>query len=201
MDTIGTWVGVFMTLGLMSFAIGENPFYRLVEHLYVGVASAHSLIMGWENLQNNAFTPMMQDGEIIKIVPVILGVLLYARFIKGQLWLSRIPMAALVGIGAGLTIRGTITAEIVNQINASLIPLTSINNIIIVVGVITVLMFFYFTRKDTNPVFNYSGTFGRYIMMIAFGALFGNAAMGRMSLMIGRLRFLLIEWLGLGGGV
>ena len=34
-------------------------------------------------------------------------------------------------------------------------------------------------------------------MMIAFGALFGNAVMGRMSLMIGRVQFLLGEWLGL----
>src|SRR6056297_1327785 len=200
METLGTWVAVFMTLGLLSFAIGENPFYRLVEHLYVGVAAAHSMIIGWENLQNNAFTPMMEEGEIAKIIPVILGILLYARFIKGQLWLSRIPMSALVGIGVGLTVRGTITAEFLNQIRATIIPLNSINNIIIVFGVISVLMFFYFTRKDTNPLFNYSGTIGRYIMMIAFGALFGNAAMGRMSLMIGRLRFLLVEWLGLGGG-
>ena len=199
METLGTWVAVFMTLGLLSFAIGENPFYRLVEHLYVGVAAAHSMIIGWENLQNNAFTPMMEEGEIAKIIPVILGILLYARFIKGQLWLSRIPMSALVGIGVGLTVRGTITAEFLNQIRATLIPLNSIDNIIIVFGVISVLMFFYFTRKDTNPLFNYSGTVGRYIMMIAFGALFGNAAMGRMSLMIGRLRFLLVVWLGLGG--
>lgn len=199
METIGTWVGVFMTLSLFSFAIGENPFYRLGEHLYVGVAAAHSLVMGWENLQNNAIAPIMDDGQYLKFIPIVLGILMYARFFKGQMWLSRIPMSALVGLGAGLTIRGTITAEIINQINATLVPLNSIDNIIIVFGVITVLMFFYFTRKDTNPLFNYSGYVGRFIMMIAFGALFGNAAMGRMSLMIGRLRFLLVEWLGLGG--
>lgn len=201
METLGTWVAVFMTLGFLSFAIGENPFYRLVEHIYVGVATSHSLIMGWENLQNNALTPIFEDGEVLKLIPMVLGILLYARFIKGQLWLSRIPMAALVGIGVGLTVRGTITAEFLNQIRASLIPLNSIDNIIIVFGLISVLMFFYFTRKDTNPLFNYSGTVGRYIMMIAFGALFGNAAMGRMSLMIGRLQFLLVRWLGLGGGI
>ncbi|MFP4457854.1 MAG: hypothetical protein ACLFPS_09370 [Clostridia bacterium] len=200
METLQTWIAAFITLGLLSFAIGENPYYRLVEHLYVGIAAAHSLILGWENLQNNAFVPIAEDGEFLKIIPVVLGILLYARFIKGQLWLSRIPMSALVGIGVGLTVRSTITAEFLNQINATIVPLNSINNIIIVFGVVSVLMFFYFTRKDTNPVFNYTGTLGRYIMMIAFGALFGNAAMGRMSLMIGRLRFILIDWLNLGGG-
>jgi len=201
METLGTWIAAFISLGLLSFAIGENPFYRLVEHIYVGVASAHSLIMGWENLQNNAFTPLFEDGEVLKLIPIVLGVLLYARFIKGQLWLSRIPMSALVGIGVGLTVRSTITAEFLNQIRATLIPLNSLDNIIIVFGLASVLMFFYFTRKDTNPLFNYSGTVGRYIMMIAFGALFGNAAMGRMSLMIGRLQFLIVKWLGLGGAV
>lgn len=199
MDTLFTWIAAFISLGLLSFAIGENPYYRLVEHLYVGVAAAHSLVMGWENLQNNAFIPLIEEGEVAKIIPVILGVLLYARFIKGQMWLARIPMAALVGIGVGLTVRSTITAEFLNQIRATLIPLNSLDNIIIVFGLISVLLFFYFTRKDTNPIFNYSGTVGRYIMMIAFGALFGNAAMGRMSLMIGRLQFLLVTWLGLGG--
>jgi hypothetical protein len=196
METIGTWLAAFCTLGLMSFAIGENPWYRLMEHIYVGIAAAHSLVMGWENLQNNAIYPIIEDGEFIKVIPVVLGILLYARFIKGQMWLARFPMAVLVGIGVGLTVRGTITSDIVNQINATLVPINSIDNFLIFFGVLTVLMFFYFTRKDTNPVFNYSGIFGRYVMMIAFGALFGNAAMGRMSLMIGRIRFLLIDWLG-----
>ena len=196
MQTIGTWLAAFCTLGLMSFAIGENPWYRLIEHMYVGIAAAHSLVMGWENLQNNAIYPVIEDGEFIKLVPLILGILLYARFVKGQMWLARFPMAVLVGIGVGLTVRGTITTEIINQVNATLRPINSLDNLIIFLGVLTVLMFFYFTRKDTNPVFNYSSIFGRYIMMIAFGALFGNAAMGRMSLMIGRIRFLLVNWLG-----
>jgi hypothetical protein len=34
--------------------------------------------------------------------------------------------------------------------------------------------------------------------MVAFGASFGNTVMGRVSLLIGRMRFLLHDWLGLG---
>ncbi len=196
---IGTWLAAIGTLGLMSFAIRENPFYRFVEHVYVGIGAAHSVVMGWESLQTKAFTPMIESGDYIKIIPLIVGLLLFARFFKGQMWLSRYPLAMLVGIGTGLTIKGTIGAQIINQIRATLVPLNSINNIIIVLGVLTVLMFFYFTRKNTNPVFNTSSRIGRYVMMIAFGALFGNAVMGRMSLMIGRVQFLLGDWLGLLG--
>ena len=197
-QTIGTWIAALGTLGLMSFAIKENPFYRVVEHVYVGVAAAHSLVMGWESLNTTAFTPITQ-GEYWKIIPLIIGILLFARFFKGQMWLSRYPLAILVGIGTGLTIKGTISAQIIDQVQASIKPLNTLNNLIIFVGLLSVLMFFYFTRKNTNKLFNASSKIGRYIMMIAFGALFGNAVMGRMSLMIGRVQFLLGEWLGLLG--
>jgi hypothetical protein len=198
MGTLGTWIAALGTLGLMSFAIKENPFYRFVEHVYVGIGAAHSVVMGWESLGTTAFTPI-KNGEYIKIIPLVVGLLLYTRFVKGAMWMSRYPLAMLVGIGTGLTIKGTIGAQIINQVKATMVPLNSLDNIIIVFGLLSVLMFFYFTRKNTNPVFNASSKVGRYVMMIAFGALFGNAVMGRMSLMIGRVQFLLGDWLGLIG--
>ena len=33
-------------------------------------------------------------------------------------------------------------------------------------------------------------------MMVAFGAMFGNTVMARISLFIGRMRFLLADWIG-----
>ena len=198
MEMLGTWIAALGTLGLMSFAIKENPFYRFVEHVYVGIGAAHSVVLGWESLKTTAITPIA-NGNLIKIVPLVIGLLLYTRFVKGAMWMSRYPLAMLVGIGTGLTIKGTIGAQIIDQVRATLLPLTSIDNIIIVFGLLSVLMFFYFTRKNTNKIFNASSRVGRYVMMIAFGALFGNAVMGRMSLMIGRVQFLLGEWLGLLG--
>ncbi|QOR33758.1 hypothetical protein IMX26_09610 [Clostridium sp. 'deep sea'] len=199
METLGTWIAAIGTLGLMSFAIKENPLYRFVEHIYVGVGAAHSIVLGWESLQTTAITPLIVDHKFFKLIPIIVGLLLFARFFKGAMWLSRYPLAVLVGIGTGLTIKGTIGANIIDQVKATLVPLNNINNIIIVLGVLTVLMFFYFTRKNTNKLFNASSKIGRYVMMVAFGALFGNAVMGRMSLMIGRVQFLLGEWLHILG--
>jgi hypothetical protein len=198
METLGTWIAALGTLGLMSFAIKENPFYRFVEHIYVGIGAAHSVVLGWESLKTTAITPIA-NGNFLKLIPLVIGLLLYTRFVKGAMWMSRYPLAMLVGIGTGLTIKGTIGAQIIDQVEATLLPLTSIDNIIIVFGLLSVLMFFYFTRKNTNKIFNASSRVGRYVMMIAFGALFGNAVMGRMSLMIGRVQFLLGEWLGLLG--
>lgn len=197
METFGVWVAALGTLGMMSFAWRENPFYRAFEHIYIGISAGHATVMGWNNLQSSLFQPLSSGSNYWVIIPMILGLMLYARFFRGQNWISRYPMAVIVGVGTGLTIRGTIGSQLVQQIEATMLPLTSVDNIIIVVGTITTLLFFYFTMTKENTVLKYSGTIGKYVMMIAFGASFGNSVMSRMSMMIGRVQFLLGEWLGL----
>ena len=40
-----------------------------------------------------------------------------------------------------------------------------------------------------------SGEIGKWVMMVAFGASFGATVMGRLTLLLGRLRFLFGTWL------
>ncbi len=197
METLGVWVAAIGTLAMMSFAWRENPFYRAFEHIYIGISAGHATVMGWNNLESSLVEPLTSGSNYFVIIPLILGLLLYARFFRGYNWVSRYPMAVLVGIGTGLTIRGTIGSQLVQQIQATMIPLNSIDNIIMVVGTVTTLMFFYFTLTKENKVVRISGNIGKYVMMIAFGASFGNSVMSRMSMMIGRVQFLLGDWLGL----
>jgi len=197
METLGVWVAAIGTLAMMSFAWRENPFYRAFEHIYIGISAGHATVMGWNNLESSLVEPLTSGSNYFVIIPLILGLLLYARFFRGYNWVSRYPMAVLVGIGTGLTIRGTIGSQLVQQIQATMIPLNSIDNIIMVVGTVTTLMFFYFTITRENKVVRISGSIGKYVMMIAFGASFGNSVMSRMSMMIGRVQFLLGDWLGL----
>ena len=46
-----------------------------------------------------------------------------------------------------------------------------------------------------NQVLKYIPEVGKIVMMFAFGASFGNATMGRLSLLIGRVSFLLKDWI------
>ena len=196
MDTLGTWIAAIGTLAIMSFAWGENPLYRAFEHIFVGVAAGHGFTLAWANIQSSVITPV-KDGTYIPLIFVFLGLLLYSRFFKGYSWVSRYPMSVLVGIGTGLTLRGTIGSQLVEQIQATMLPLNSFDNIVMVVGTITTLMFFFFTAKKQYKLLSGSAQIGRYVMMIAFGATFGNTILGRMSMMIGRVQFLLGDWLGL----
>ncbi len=66
---------------------------------------------------------------------------------------------------------------------------------IILVGVITVLVYFFFSVEHKGVVGGASKV-GIWFLMIAFGASFGYTIMARMSLLIGRVTFLLQKWLG-----
>jgi hypothetical protein len=126
-----------------------------------------------------------------------MGLLLFAPYVGTQFgWLRRIPIAFIVGVGAGIAIRSAVIENFVKQIAATVMPLNSINNILIVLGVLTVLSYFFFTFRST-PSLKVSSELGKWLIMITFGASFGNAAMGRISLLIGRIDFMFREWIHL----
>ena len=199
-----TWMGAIATLIVFSFLLKENPAWRLVEHIYVGFAAAHAISMGWLNVKNLALTPISKDGKYYLLIPCVLGILLYSRFSKHYRWIARYPMAFLVGAGNGMILKGIIQAQFIAQVKASMVPITLakgfwpfLGNLVIVLGTAATLFYFYFSMAERGPVDRGIRSFGRWIMMMAFGATFGNAVMGEMTLFIGRLQFLYGDWLGL----
>jgi hypothetical protein len=78
---------------------------------------------------------------------------------------------------------------VVSFFNAIAVP-------VVVVGVITGLVYFFFSREHKG-VFGGLAKTGVWFLMIAFGASFGYTVMARISLLIGRVYFLLHNWLQL----
>ncbi|MGE5654780.1 MAG: hypothetical protein ACM3ZQ_11065 [Bacillota bacterium] len=193
---LAIWLAAICTIACYSFLWKENRFFRIAEHLFVGLGAGYAIVMGFDNVLNKAWKPMIEKGDIKLIIPMLLGVLVFARFIKGYNWVTRIPMALLIGMGTALALRGTIQAEFVDQIRATVIPLTSLNNILVVLGTLGTLIYFFFSQKH-NVVTDYGSRFGRWVMMASFGAAFGNAVMGRISLLIARLQVLFGDWIHL----
>lgn len=96
--------------------------------------------------------------------------------------------------GSRIALRGAVVEQFVRQVRATMVPLNSINNFILVFGVVTVLSYFFFTFPRTR-VLKLSSTCGRWLIMLTFGAAFGNAVMGRISLFIGVLQFMFGKWI------
>ena len=193
---LGITVAALLNLGLWSFLIGDNRVYRLVQSLYVGAAVAHAFVLAYRNtLIPNLWQPFT-EGKYVFVIPMVLGLALFTRVSKKYSHISKIPMTFIVGVGAALAIRGALLSDLATQVASVMVTLNTVENIVMLIGTLCTLIYFTFTIKPT-PVTGTMSYIGRYFMMAAFGAAFGNTVMARMSLLIGRLQFLWGDWLGI----
>jgi len=72
----------------------------------------------------------------------------------------------------------------------------SLTGLIMFMGVFCGLIYFFFSKEHTG-FFGGAANVGIWFLMITFGASFGYTVMSRMSLLIGRIDFLLVDWLKL----
>lgn len=175
----------------------DNIFSSAVEHIFVGSSSGYFVYIAIKTLADIAFRPIAQDGKLILLVPVLLGVMLYSRYVKRIAWMSRWGTSFLVGVGSGLAIFASIKSQLIAQVNATMVPLKTINNVIMLVAVLSILAYFFFTFKRKGTAFSSLSYAARLMMMLTFGVSFGNVVMGRISLLLGVLQKLLGDWLGI----
>ena len=118
---IGVWIAAFLTLGIFSFLYRDNPIYKLCEHLFVGISAGYYVVLTYySTLKPNLVTPLFfHSGEgrnILLIVPLLLGVLLFSRFFPRGDWLSRWPIAVILGVYPALRITGFGQSDLVQQV-------------------------------------------------------------------------------------
>jgi len=220
----GVWIAALLTLFVFSFLYKDNPFYKFAEHLFVGVSAGYYIILNfwtvivpnmWEPLQRsfsgggvNAARPGMFAAELGDyrgwlVIPGVLGVLLFARLFGKIGWVSRWSLAVIIGVYAGIKTTGSAQGDFVAQVQGSLQPLwtgqigTSVNAVIFTLGLVTSLLFFFYSREHKGAL-GVASKLGIFFLMVSFGAGYGYTVMSRISLLIGRFQFLLEDWLGLG---
>jgi hypothetical protein len=133
------------------------------------------------------------------ILALPIGSMWYFVYSRRYVWISRIIFGFFMGAAAGMSFRGFIGGQM-PQLISSFKPLNSFNNIVFAVTLVCVMLYFFFSFEHKNPVVKHGAAAGRWLLMIAFGAMFGNTVMARMSLFIERFQFLAFQWLGLKGG-
>jgi hypothetical protein len=196
MSTIGTLLATVLTLIVFSFLYHDNKVYKLVEHIYLGFAIGVSAVMAKASVTSTTWNPILR-GAWIWLLPIVLGLLFCFYFSKKYFWVSRIPVSFLVGGATGLAISGAVKAQILDQIRGTVtLPLvtapdtiTAVNNLLIILGVMSTLFFFFFSRERKGIAGNVM-LLGRIFVVVALGASYGFIVMARMSLLIGRLQFL-----------
>jgi hypothetical protein len=184
-EVLGLLAGSAVSIGAYSVLIGDNPVSKITENIYMGILGGYIFATNWDFINKNAIGKVA-GGDFVYILAIILSLMLLGRLKAEYLWFSRYPVVLTVGVGLGLAMRTTVTADFLGQIQATLLPWNSLDNIVMVIGTITAAAYFIFTAQ-TSGVYKYVNTAGRVFLLIAFGVAYGQTASFRFELVIGRL--------------
>jgi hypothetical protein len=214
-EAFAVWIAAILTLMVYSYLLADNPLYRLAQHLFVGSSVGYAVVVVVHNvLRPRLADPLLQDPRANwpYLLPLLLGLLLLSKARGSLSWLGNSSMAFLFGVGAALAIGGALVGSFLPQIQASWVSVSpgsaggsmaAVNNLLLAVGTVGTLSYFYFTmgmRKSAGGrLVKLGAVVGRWVILITFGAIFGNRVMTYVALLIERVYFLLGEWLGLLG--
>ena len=202
---ISTAIAAFLTLCIFSFLYKDNPFYTMAEHIVVGVSAGYFTVLLFRTtVKDNLWDPLYIDHKWIFLIPGLLGLLMLTRFIPKYSWLSRYAIAVYLG-GAGMSVPLYLRSHVIRQVHASLKDpigkelgdggftwLALITSLIVFFGVICGLAYFFFSKPHTGIIGGMAKV-GILILMAGFGATFGFTVMSRISLLIGRMQFLIYD--------
>jgi hypothetical protein len=168
LETLGTVIAALLTIMTLSYILGDNALFRVATFLFVGVAGGYAGAVAWTSVLDPALVAPITaldatqiEGGLVAgwLVPAILVGLLALRLVPGLGRLGGLPVAVLVGIGAGSVVGGAITGTLVPQTMAAMETLNPfavapqtgeaglerlVNVIIVLVGTIGTLAYFGF---------------------------------------------------------
>jgi hypothetical protein len=191
------WITAILALGIYSFLVKDNPFFRIVEKLFVGLGAGYYAALGVRSIIQLGIAPL-GEGKWVTLIPLALGVMVFARFVKPIAWVSKIPVAVIVAVGAALTLRGSAQAQFMTQIVGTMQPLNSIDNVILVFGTMAVLLYFFFKKVPEGPAGRTLGlvrSVARVLMMVSFGIGFGGMIGTQIPRAIGQVQLIFGKWI------
>ena len=206
------WVSALLTLAIFSFLWKDNPVYKVAEHLFVGASAGYSFVLSWHtNVMDDFMKKVAPSWFGLHEAPQyrllgggVLAVMILLRLVPRIGWISRWGIAFIVGFNAGVQIFSQLSGFLLAQLNATLKPFFVVGQTVwqlvrqglVAMGMVTGLSYFYFSREHKGW-FGVVTRVGIYFLMIGFGAAYGNTVMTRISILAGRVVFLLSDWLHL----
>lgn len=116
-------LGGIATLAIYSFLIRENPFYRLFEHLFIGIAAGYGVVISIRNyVWPKVIVPLFgldivqfPDGTwskpynnllLLYLIPMAFGLLYYTIYTKKYSWLAKLVIGFSLGASGGAAFEG-----------------------------------------------------------------------------------------------
>ena len=105
--------GVILTVGLYTVLYKENKFYRVCEHIFIGLAVGYAIVALWTETMKQSWWDKMvgsapehgaqigTPGYWAYVMLLPIGFLGYLVFSRKYNWMSRIPIGIILGLWAG----------------------------------------------------------------------------------------------------
>jgi hypothetical protein len=204
-------LAALLTICVFSFLWKDNPLYKFAEHLVVGVSAGYFAVI----VVTTSLLPKLVDPikrvvtgtstsilDPLVLIPILVGLMLFTRFIPKYGWIARIPIAYILGVGSGAAIPLALQTSVIQQIYPTMSMFlpggsgnvwTFASSLLVIVGVLCGLAYFFFSARHVGVLGGMSKV-GIWTLMIGFGASFGYTVMSRISLLYGRVDFLVFDW-------
>lgn len=123
-DVVGYWLGIFLTFAILSFLYKDNPFYKLAEHVFIGVSIGYLIVLQYNDNIDPKLVDAMSEKEGLafaaRLIAVVLVIMLFTKAISRRFhWVGRYPLAFVVAFYAGLQVNAVAQAELGAQIRFS----------------------------------------------------------------------------------
>ncbi len=196
MDIIGLIIAAAFTVVVLLYVFGDNAFFRLTIHIFIGVAAGYVGAVAIRNV----LIPQLRSLEFIQmIIPLLLIAMLLLKLSPSTAILGNPASAFLVGVGAAMAIGGAIQGTLLPQINAASNYFNSgiIQGILILLGSTTTLISFHFKVEsadnqsiNSNTLLNWIASVGKVFIAITFGVIFAGVYSAAMAALVERFVFL-----------
>jgi len=195
-------VGFLLSIMILSYLIGDNVFFRIAVHIFIGLTSGYLAVLIFNQiLLPQLLTPLTTGSwpDIVWfIVPLLMIIMLLLSQIPRFKSIGNIPLAYLVGVTAALAIGGAVFGTLIPQSRAVIAAFdpsqwvgesenswfSILDASIMLIGTVSTLSYFHFGRKK-NPkndheaahppkVFKALGKIGQVFIGITLGAVFAG---------------------------
>lgn len=163
------------------------------------------------------------EGHWLFAILLPIGLMGYLVFNKKHNWMSRIPIGVILGLWSGQQIQiwfnrygpqiqssmkpliptewtlvpsgAEVTGDRAREVASQVYLSQAISNWIFVLTLLCVMSYFIFSVDFKGKLTMGMTKWGRWLLMVGFGAIFGSTVMTRFALLIDRMYFVWIEWL------
>lgn len=204
LNIVGPLVASVLTLLILSYVVGDNPLYRLVVHLFIGVLVGYSVGAVVKEILLGMALPELSASPAM-VVPLLLGILLLLKGIPRLSFVGNVSIGYLVGVGTAAALGGVMLGTLGPQLVATgqaLDPASLesfrfglLDGLMIVVGTVCTLLAFTYTAPKTpgnvtiwqRIMIAGPAQIGHVFLIFAFALAFAGALTASLTMFVARM--------------